>query len=204
LFQTVPMIACAEQKVQTPTFTQPESSPAPKYGTMIPSRIFVGGIDFKVRSKQGMPEKRELHKNRSLFGNRSNFNNLWQRLFKLCERVTKSSLLVFIPGLTLSDVSCSDLRRDRRSQSAVLQFLSGGWPTSGGVLISAKANLSRKENRPKWLMINKFLCFLVGKKIKKNFFFKNCSYSFFSDIGRGPSRLLLQIRLSPRCEDHPR
>lgn len=45
---TVPMIACAEQKVQTPTFTQPESSPAPKYGTMIPSRIFVGGIDFKT------------------------------------------------------------------------------------------------------------------------------------------------------------
>jgi hypothetical protein len=48
------MIACAEQKVQTPTFTQPESNPSQKYGTMIPSRIFVGGIDFKVRQKLGM------------------------------------------------------------------------------------------------------------------------------------------------------
>ena len=32
---------------QTPSTT---SSSAPKYGTMIPSRIFVGGIDFKVRN----------------------------------------------------------------------------------------------------------------------------------------------------------
>ncbi|CAG5110432.1 Oidioi.mRNA.OKI2018_I69.chr2.g4836.t3.cds [Oikopleura dioica] len=47
-YQTVPMIACAEQKVQTPTFTQQESNSSQKYGTMIPSRIFVGGIDFKT------------------------------------------------------------------------------------------------------------------------------------------------------------
>ena len=33
---------------QTPSTT---SSSAPKYGTMIPSRIFVGGIDFKVRRR---------------------------------------------------------------------------------------------------------------------------------------------------------
>ena len=36
----------AQNVYQTPSTT---SSSAPKYGTMIPSRIFVGGIDFKVR-----------------------------------------------------------------------------------------------------------------------------------------------------------
>jgi len=54
---TVPMLACvsptsqmdqseeAQNVYQTPSTT---SSSAPKYGTMIPSRIFVGGIDFKT------------------------------------------------------------------------------------------------------------------------------------------------------------
>jgi len=48
---TVPMnhvIACASPKASFAT-TPPAAPPAaPKYGTMIPSRIFVGGIDFKT------------------------------------------------------------------------------------------------------------------------------------------------------------
>ena len=48
MFQTVPMIACASPKAAYAT-TPPTTTAAPKYGTMIPSRIFVGGIDFKVK-----------------------------------------------------------------------------------------------------------------------------------------------------------
>jgi len=46
-FQTVPMLACASP-TQHQSMTTQTTTAAPKFGTMIPSRIFVGGIDFKT------------------------------------------------------------------------------------------------------------------------------------------------------------
>ena len=42
------MMACASPTQATQPMTT-QTTTAPKFGTMIPSRIFVGGIDFKVR-----------------------------------------------------------------------------------------------------------------------------------------------------------
>jgi len=42
------MMACASPTQATQPMTT-QTTAAPKFGTMIPSRIFVGGIDFKVR-----------------------------------------------------------------------------------------------------------------------------------------------------------
>ena len=44
------MMACASPTQATQPMTT-QTTAAPKFGTMIPSRIFVGGIDFKVRIK---------------------------------------------------------------------------------------------------------------------------------------------------------
>ena len=44
------MMACASPTQATQPMTT-QTTAAPKFGTMIPSRIFVGGIDFKVRNK---------------------------------------------------------------------------------------------------------------------------------------------------------
>ena len=41
-------MACASPTQATQPMTTQTTTAAPKFGTMIPSRIFVGGIDFKV------------------------------------------------------------------------------------------------------------------------------------------------------------